>query len=99
MIFQSEVYEECEFAIVHPYLDNYQSHISGGFPSLAEEPSIPIPRSMKGLRTIRLFHLDTAAMLKLWMRIYMDTVAKQQMSPVDTAVYERAKEELSGYST
>lgn len=98
VIFQSPVYESCYFALVHPYLDNVGDHIEGGFLSLNDEPSIPRPRTLKGLRTIRLFRLDTVATLKIWLRIYRDLLAQQHMDEAEKKLYELAKEELSDYS-
>lgn len=98
VIVESPAYESCYFALVHPYLDDVGDHMEGGFLSLSEEPSIPTPRTLKGLRTIRLFKLEAAAMLKIWLRIYSDILAKQEMDSAENDRYERAKEELSGYS-
>lgn len=95
---KSHFYASCIFALIHPYLDDVEDHLDGGFLALSDEPSIPAPRTLKGLRTIRLFNLDTAAMLKMWLRIYNDIDVKHDMDVTEIVRYERAKEELSGYS-
>lgn len=99
VLIHSDVYESCSFAIVHPYFDNVEDHIVGGFSSDDVEPSIPTPRTLKGLRTIRLFQLDTTHMLKSWFRIYNESLLKREFDAEEERQYELAKRELSSYSS
>lgn len=90
-------YGQCSFALIHPYLDDVEKHLKGGYPALQTKPTIPQPLTLKGARTIRLFKLDSIFALSIWTRVYDDLEAKRNMDESERLQYEKAKDELGGY--
>lgn len=62
-------YEDCVFALVHPYLDVVDDHVTGTYAGGSQPVGAPIARTLKGLRTIRIFKLDDPN--------YIEAVSKQ----------------------
>jgi hypothetical protein len=51
-------YRKCKFRIVHPYLDDVETHVSGTYRGGADPVAAPVPRTPEGQETISAFHLD-----------------------------------------
>lgn len=90
-------YENCQFWLVHPYIDDVPNHIIGGFCSIVEAPSIPIPRTLKGARTIRLFNLQSVPKLEEWDRLHRRHMRKAGYTIDQNVLFEKAIQELSAY--
>lgn len=59
-------YRSAVFEFVHPYLDNPDHHLSGGFD---DRPRAPLPirySTDKGKKTVEIFKLADPRMLRLW---------------------------------
>ena len=59
-------YRDTVFRIVHPYLDEVELHIVGGFTSECEEPTLIEHLTSKGLETIVDFKLDDPDLFQSW---------------------------------
>lgn len=59
-------YRSRNYDFVHPYLDDPERHVLGGFDERAGLPSPVKYTSAKGKRTVELFRLNDPRMLRLW---------------------------------
>lgn len=51
-------YEECEFSLVHPYMDSVDDHLKGTYKGGSQRVGAPSACSSEGIKTIEIFRLD-----------------------------------------
>lgn len=93
------IYEQSQFRVVHPYLDEVPEHISGGFVEESLHPEPVTHLSDRGRSTIELFELDDPGLLNTWRKehhAWSWNNALNHMSQTDVALLQAARQELSG---
>jgi uncharacterized protein (TIGR02646 family) len=90
-------YRGSDFWIVHPYLDHVPDHIRGGFYNISHPPSIPLPNSLEGARSIRLFALQSMPKLEEWTRLYYRHVSQKGFTSNQLELFDKAVSELAAY--
>jgi hypothetical protein len=92
-------YVDCEFVLVHPYLDSVENHLVGTYAGGSQRVGAPIVHSPKGRTTIELFRLDDvnylAAINSQALRISIDNW-KAGIPGAARSLFRNALAELSG---
>jgi uncharacterized protein (TIGR02646 family) len=57
-------YENSVFRLVHPYLDDVETHLTGTYTGLFDQVVAPCVVTLKGRRTVKLFALDDVRYLR-----------------------------------
>lgn len=97
IIKHNKIYNKCYFSIIHPYFNIISNHLAGGFFDDSISPSIPTPKTLRGLRTIRLFELNTVEKLSLWQKDYDDIQRINSFTKEQNESFARARIEAGRY--
>lgn len=94
-------YSDCEFVLVHPYLDSVEAHVTGTYAGGTRRVGAPVPYSTKGRTTVEVFGLDDvnylSAINSQALRISIDNW-KAKIPGATLSLFRNALAEISGRS-